>query len=153
VSTATTVEAVIFMGIQGSGKSHFYKERFFNSHVRISLDLLKTRNREARLLQLCLETRQPFVVDNTNSTLAHRARYIQPAKAADFRIVGYFFESSIPEALKRNDGRSGKARVPRVAIFATLKRLQRPTLAEGFHDLFFVKSDEGAFVVEKCVSD
>ena len=37
------MEAIIFVGLPGSGKSSFYKERFFNSHVRISLDLLKTR--------------------------------------------------------------------------------------------------------------
>ena len=36
------MEAIIFVGLPGSGKSSFYKERFFDSHVRISLDLLKT---------------------------------------------------------------------------------------------------------------
>jgi predicted kinase len=29
------MEAVIFIGIQGAGKSFFYKERFFNMHVRM----------------------------------------------------------------------------------------------------------------------
>src|SRR4051812_8782542 len=37
------MEAVILIGIQGSGKSTFYRERFFDTHVRVSLDLLKTR--------------------------------------------------------------------------------------------------------------
>ena len=41
-----TVEAVIFVGLQGSGKSTFYRERFFDTHVRLSLDMLKTRHRE-----------------------------------------------------------------------------------------------------------
>ena len=40
------MEAVVFMGIQGSGKSSFFRERFFSTHFHISLDLLKTRNRE-----------------------------------------------------------------------------------------------------------
>ena len=145
------MEAVIFIGIQGSGKSHFYKERFFNSHVRISLDLLKTRNREARLLQLCLETNQRFVIDNTNVTIADRARYIQSAKAAGFRVIGYFFEPNVAEALKRNDSRAGKDRVPKPAIFATLKRLERPSLAEGFDELFTVKlPTANEFVMEPC---
>ncbi len=52
------MEAVIFVGVQGSGKSSFFKERFFHSHVRISLDLLKTRNREWQLLQFCLQTEE-----------------------------------------------------------------------------------------------
>ena len=34
------MEAVIFVGVQASGKTTFYKEQLFRSHVRISLDLL-----------------------------------------------------------------------------------------------------------------
>jgi predicted kinase len=45
------MEAVIFVGIQGTGKSTFYKERFFDTHVRINLDMLKTRHREKLLVQ------------------------------------------------------------------------------------------------------
>ena len=37
------MEAVIFVGIQGSGKSSYYKERFFRTHFRINLDMLRTR--------------------------------------------------------------------------------------------------------------
>ena len=33
------MEAVIFIGIQASGKSTFFKERFFNTHVRINLEM------------------------------------------------------------------------------------------------------------------
>ena len=143
------MEAVIFIGIQGGGKSHFYRERFFNSHVRISMDLLKTRARERRLLELCLQTQQPFVVDNTNVTVATRAGYIDAAKVGRFRVIGYYFEPNVAEALKRNEGRTGKGHVPKVAIFATLKRLQRPSLAEGFDELFRVtQTRDGTFVTE-----
>jgi len=117
--------------------------------VRISLDLLKTRGRERRLLELCLEMRQPFAVDNTNATVANRASYIEKAKARGFRVVGYFFEPNVAEALKRNEGRTGTGRVPKVAIFATLKRLQRPSLREGFDELFLVKlAPDGTFATE-----
>lgn len=143
------MEAVIFIGIQGSGKSHFYRERFFNSHIRISRDLVKTRGRERRLLDLCLEMRQPFVVDNTNATVANRAFFIEAAKAQGFRIMGYFFEPDVGEVLKRNALRMGTARVPKVAIFATLKRLQRPSLGEGFDDLLRIsQTPGGSFVTE-----
>lgn len=43
-------EAVIFVGVQGSGKSTFYRERFFDTHVRINLDMLRTRLKEQLLL-------------------------------------------------------------------------------------------------------
>lgn len=28
------MEAIIFVGIQGAGKSTFYRDRFFNTHIR-----------------------------------------------------------------------------------------------------------------------
>jgi hypothetical protein len=55
------MEAVILIGIQGSGKSTFYRKRFFDTHMRISLDLLRTRHREKLLLRACLEGTQSFV--------------------------------------------------------------------------------------------
>jgi predicted kinase len=63
-SVVLGMQAVVFIGIQGSGKTSFYAERFLKTHVRISLDLLKTRGKEARFLQLCLDTGQKFVMDN-----------------------------------------------------------------------------------------
>lgn len=39
------MEAVIFVGVQASGKTMFYYERFFDTHIRLSLDMLKTRAR------------------------------------------------------------------------------------------------------------
>jgi predicted kinase len=107
------MEAVILVGIQAAGKSTFYKQRFFATHVRISLDLLRTRHRERSLLEWCLAHGQPFVVDNTNPTVAERAAYIAPARAAGFRVVGYYFESNVPSSIRRNAVRSGNAACPR----------------------------------------
>ena len=42
------MECVIFIGIQASGKTEFYKQNFFKTHVRISMDMLKTRHREEK---------------------------------------------------------------------------------------------------------
>ena len=142
------MEAVILIGIQGAGKSTFYTERFFNTHIRLSLDLLKTRNRERTLLEACLATGQPLVIDNTNVTEAERARYIQPAKAAGFRVVGYFFEPDPKGSLERNNRREGRRRVPPAGVFGTLKRLQRPRMVEGFDDLLGVTlTSAGEFAV------
>lgn len=74
------MEAVIFVGLQASGKSTFYKEHFFLTHVRVNLDMLKTRHREKRFLETCIETGQRFVVDNTNPSRAEREVYIRAAK-------------------------------------------------------------------------
>lgn len=148
------MEAVLLIGIQGAGKSTFYKERFFDTHVRISLDLLKTRHRVRTLLDACLATGQPSVIDNTNVTEAERAKYIPAAKAAGFRVVGYFFEPDPKGSLGRNNRREGRRRVPPAALFGTLKRLQRPRMSEGFDELFLVNlSPAGEFVVRPWGGD
>lgn len=141
------MEAVLLIGIQGAGKSTFYKERFFDTHVRVSLDLLRTRRRERALLEACLATGQRLVVDNTNVTAAGRAGYIAPAKAAGFRVVGYFFIPDPEGSRERNDRREGRRRVPPAGLFGTLKRLEPPRAAEGFDELFAVTlSPAGEFV-------
>src|SRR5215203_4775758 len=110
------MQAIIFTGIQGSGKTTFYAERFLKTHLRISLDMLKTRNKEKRFLQLCLATGQKFVVDNTNPTLIERRKYIDAAKEARFEVVGYYFHSTVPEAIYRNSQRAGKEVVSLIGI-------------------------------------
>ena len=144
------MEAVIFVGIQATGKSSFYRERFFETHLRINLDMLKTRRREQILLRACIEAKQPFVVDNTNPTPEERARYIRPARSNGFRVIGYYFRSQVKETLARNSRRAGKARIPKKGILGTHKRLQAPGLEEGFDLLYHVHIDEaGSFIVEE----
>jgi hypothetical protein len=144
------VEAVIFVGIQAVGKSSFYRERFFDTHLRINLDMLKTRYRERILLRACLDAKQPFVVDNTNPSVEERARYIEIARTGGFRLVGYYFRSPPKEALTRNARRTGKARIPDKGILGTHKRLRVPRLEEGFDELYYVHIDgAGGFVVEE----
>ncbi|MFL5731968.1 MAG: AAA family ATPase [Chloroflexia bacterium] len=140
---------MIFVGAQASGKSTFYVRRFFETHVRVNLDMLRTRRREELLVGACLDGKQAFVVDNTNATVEARARYIGLAKEAGFRVVGYYFESRMGDCLRRNNSREGKARVPAQAIGGTIKRLQAPSLGEGFDELWYVRiGEDGEFVVE-----
>lgn len=134
------MQLVLFCGIQATGKSTFYQQRFFHTHVRLSLDLLRTRHREQRLLQVCLETQMRCVVDNTNPTRAERATYLGPAKSAGFEVVGYFFQSIAAEALRRNQERPAERQVPDKGIRATRNRLELPTRVEGFDKLYFVRA-------------
>lgn len=142
------MEAVIFVGLQASGKSSFYRDRFFRTHLRINLDMLKTRHREKRLLETCIETQTRFVIDNTNPAVADREPYITAAKAAGFRVACYFFESKIEDCKRRNAGRPNPEQVPVVGILGTRSRLQLPTRAEGFDEMWFVRiAESGGFVV------
>ena len=130
------MEAIVLCGLQGAGKTTLYRDRWLETHVRISMDLLRTRAREAALLELCLASRQPFVVDNTNPTVAERRRYVEPARAAGFRVVAYLVDADATEALGRNAGRSGVARVPDRGVVGTARRFIRPAPEEGFDELW-----------------
>lgn len=144
------MEAILFTGIPGSGKSSFYKELFFQTHVRISLDLLKTRHREKLILEACLATDMRFVIDNTNPTRAERLRYIEAAKSNPrYSVLGYYFESKVEDCLRRNTARPECERIPDAGIFSAAKRLELPSLDEGFERLFYVRLRDGQFVVEE----
>lgn len=97
--------------------------------------MLKTPHRERRLIETCLEIGQRFVIDNTNVTRASRLDYVQLAKAASFRVIGYYFHTSIATAVARNDERQGAAKIPKVGIFTAYKRLEPPSIEEGFDEL------------------
>src|SRR5262245_27326973 len=144
------MEAVIFIGIQATGKSTFFQQRFFNTHVRINLDMLKTRNRERILLAACLDARQPIVIDNTNLTREARAGYISQARATGFSVTGYYFKSALQAALERNRQRSGKALIPEKGIISAYRKLELPSFYEGFDRLFYVEiAEDGQFVVKE----
>jgi predicted kinase len=141
------VEAVIFCGLQGSGKTSYYIQRYLGTHIRISLDVVGTRHREAMLVEACLAAGQRFVVDNTNPTRRDRERYLRPAREAGFRVVACFFDVQPREAIARNTGRAGRARIPVRGILGTYRRLEPPTDEEGFDEVRRIRvAPNGSFV-------
>jgi predicted kinase len=142
------MEMVLFIGVQATGKSSFYLEKFFRTHIRINGDMLKTRRREELLVRACLEGKIPFVVDKMNLTRADRAAYIGRAKAAGFGICGYVFDSDLAAAIQRNARRDSTGRIPEPGVRRACKTLQEPSFSEGFDQLFLVRMDgEGGFRV------
>lgn len=141
------MELVVFTGIQAAGKSTFFRERFFDTHVRVNLDMLRTRHRERVLFGACLAAKQAVVVDNTNLSRADRAKYIAPARAAGFSVLGYYFRSVLAESMTRNAAREASARVPERGLLGAAGRLETPELSEGFDALHYVRIEDG-FVVE-----
>ena len=129
------MQAVVFVGIQGSGKSTYYRRHFADTHVRLNRDMLRTQNREQVLMHACLAVGQPFVIDNTNPLRQTRARYVALAKAAGFRTLAVVFDAPIELALARNAEREGRARVPDVAIHGTLAKLEPVSVTEGFDEI------------------
>jgi predicted kinase len=142
------MEAVIFCGIQATGKTTFYKDKLFKTHLRLSLDQLKTRSRENKFLATCIAAKQPFVIDNTNPTKADRAKYISLAKANNFKIVCYYFQSRIEDALQRNSHRAGKENIPEIAVKGSFNKLEIPAYAEGFDELYYVGIEGNNFIIK-----
>jgi predicted kinase len=148
------VELVVFVGLQASGKSTFFHERFAQTHQHVSKDHFPhNRNKNRRqehLLRAALSAGRSVVVDNTNPTLEDRRVLIGLGGEYGARIVGYYFDASVRECLRRNEMREGKARVPDVAIYATAKMLVAPSIEEGFDELLRVRLNDSAFEVRGC---
>lgn len=143
------MEAILFMGLQASGKSTFFKERFCDSHVRINMDMLNTRNREKILLHACIEAQQKCVVDNTNLEKSDRERYIVLFKKSKFKVIGYYFQSKVHDCVKRNQTRELLKPVPDKAIYGASSKLELPDWAEGFDELYYVSIGEKGFEVKE----
>ena len=132
------MELILFTGLQGSGKSTFYHTHFADTHLRINLDMLRTRRRESAILTACLSCGQRLVIDNTNPTAKDRARYLHPARQARFRTVAYAFHTPFQVCHARNAARTGKKRVPDVGLKATASKRSDPAPDEGFDQIFSV---------------
>jgi predicted kinase len=134
-----TLELVLFIGLQATGKSSFYRNHFSAGHDLVSKDRFPNNRNPARrqrqLIEEALGAGRSIVVDNTNPTEEDRAELIALAHSFGVAAVGYYFESRLADCLERNRLREGKSRVPDVALYATRKRLHRPSFTESFDRL------------------
>jgi predicted kinase len=137
------MELIIFIGLQASGKSTFFHTHFAATHQLVSKDLMrnnkKPSRRQAQLLESALQDGKSIVVDNTNPTIEDRASIIELGKLYGAEIMGYYFHSLLERCLERNRQRHLKARVPDVALYSTIKKLNPPSYSEGFHKLYYVQ--------------
>jgi predicted kinase len=142
-------ELILFVGLQGSGKSTFYQERFSRTHVLVSKDLLGRRHLDERsqlLIAESLDAFKPVVVDNCHVTVADREVMIRTAGSSPVRA--YVFKFDVKACIRRNNQRTGKARVPLVALYTKAKYFTDPSWSEGFDSISDVAiSEEGCFEV------
>lgn len=142
------------MGLQGSGKTTFYRQHLAGTHALVSRDLFRNHprpsDRQRALLETELRAGRSVAVDNTNPTAADRASILEVARAFGAATACYYFPPDVRACVERNARREGRQRVPLPGIFATRKRLAPPTLAEGFDRLLEVEAcGGGAFRVRE----
>ena len=144
-------EVAILVGLPGAGKTSFFRARLAGSHVHVSKDVIghgkDAGRRQLELVTQALRDRRSVAVDNTNPRAEDRAPLIALARAAGARVVAYVLDTTPKESAARNRTRTGRERVPNVAVFVTAKRLQRPTAAEGFDAIYRVRAEGGGFEV------
>jgi len=145
-------EVAILVGLQGSGKTSFYRRHLASTHDHVSKDLMpNVRRRDVRQLALveeALAAGRSVAVDNTNPVRADRAPLVAAARARGARVVAYLMLTPLRDALARNRRRQGRARVPDVAVYVVAKRLQIPTVGEGFDAVYEVTAEAGEFKVQ-----
>lgn len=147
-----TLELAVLVGLPGAGKTSFFRARLAGTHVHVSKDVIghgrDTGRRQLELAAQALRRGQSVAVDNTNPRAADRAPLIALACRTGARVVAYVLQTPAREAAARNRAREGAARVPNVAVFVTAKRLEPPTLAEGFDAVHRVRAEGGDFTIE-----
>jgi predicted kinase len=150
--TQHSPQVAILIGLQGAGKSTFYRTHLAATHRHISKDDFrhaKSRDkRQQTLLREALQQGGSVVIDNTNPAVADRVPLIQIAHEFGARAVAYYFDPELAACLERNAKREGIARVPDVALYVTQSKLLAPSLAEGFVAIFHVRNrGDGSFEI------
>jgi predicted kinase len=135
----TNMQCVIFTGLPGCGKSTYFKERFFDTHIRVNLDMIKKRKREQELIEGIINARMPFVVDNTNITIKRRERYFKLLENKHYNILSVYFDIPLEICFERNKLREEKKRVPEFVIKQFANKIEKPTLHESFNTLEVIK--------------
>lgn len=140
-------KCILFIGLQASGKTTFCRQHF-PDFFHVNLDALHTRNKERILINACFVSGDSFVVDNTNPTRRDREKYISCAKKNGYRVIGYYFQSSLSACIERNSRRTGKALIPVSALAATHRILELPDWDEGFDELYYVRINDAGFAID-----
>ncbi len=140
---------VLAIGLPGSGKSAYFERKGITP---VSSDLLRQLlfddPADQRMPHLVFQTLRSLLrvrlragtlttyVDATNLTRRGRRPYFQIARSYGCLVDALFFQVPVEECLRRN--RRRRRRVPEPAILRLARKLQAPSLEEGFRRIVVI---------------
>lgn len=147
-STTDIKIAVLFVGVQGAGKTGFFQRYFSDAYTRISLGELGSRQAEKQTLSDCISHGVSYVIDAQNLTREDRRRYFTAAHENGYRVVGYYFPCGMNDALSRS-GFVGDKNAKR-RLKKAFERLEIPDYSEGFDELYTVNIERtGEYITQR----
>ncbi len=123
-------EVIMMVGMQGSGKSTFAKNKFQNYTI-ISGDIYKTAE---RMIKEANKYDTSIVFDSTNGTKEKRKYFIEYAKSKDLEVRCFWVDRSIDICIEQNKQREKEKdiHIPKIALYKYRKDFEEPDESEGF---------------------
>lgn len=148
----------MLIGLPGSGKSTFVNQ-FLNDpvyHILSTDNYIDTRAQYAgktydevfqdfikaaenhlnEKLKFCVENNYNIIWDQTNLSVKNRAKKLAQIPSS-YTKIAVFFDVDYKTILKRIENRPGKT-IPGGVMLGMMKSVQRPTLNEGFDEIFTI---------------
>ena len=146
------LKCLVLVGIPGSGKSTFCKkiietENFIiesSDNIRELYNLWGPENNKEVFKLLYEKTLKDLkndcnvIYDATNINFKDRYRFLELIKDINCEKIAVVFNTPIEECKRRNDNRSGYAKVPEHVIDRMYNNFNQPSLDEGFDQILNV---------------
>jgi len=139
------LEIVIFVGCPGLGKTSYYRKHF-SHYAHVNQDTLKRREKCLALVEECVKSGRPCVVDNTNRDRETRKLYIEIARRCKVPVRCFVFRGGVELAWhnvvyrtwcqrSRTQQEPPRPLVPRGVLLSFQKQYEEPLGDEGFDNI------------------
>jgi len=140
------MNVIILVGLPGSGKTKICNE--FPNYMRISQDILGSREECERIMNWYLTDGKNVIIDRTNINKKQRAYFIKIAKKHKVQnIVAIYLDENKDKCVTRVHFRKGHETIKenlsldekKKIVYNFYKSFEMPSLDEGFKSIIITK--------------